>query len=101
MLFQDLRPETIKSNSKRSQIKICTCWACKNDPKLMFYDEFLNKDVLDYKQFVIDQKLSFNCLSKNHHVRDCISEFACRHESCGKKHHTLLHKDNKPMPNSN
>ena len=28
-------------------------------------------------------------------------EFTCRHESWGKKHHTLLHEDKKPMPNSN
>ena len=49
-----------------------TCWACKNDHKLMFCDDFLNKDVSDRKQFVIDLKLCFNCLSKNHHVKDCI-----------------------------
>ena len=67
----------------------------------MFCDEFLNKDVSDCKQFVIDQKLCFNCLPKNHHVKDCISEFTCIHELFGKKHHTLLHQDKKPMPNSN
>ena len=74
--------------------------ACKNDHKLMFCDEFLNKYVSDRKQFVIDQKLCFNCLSKNHHVKDCISEFTCRHESCGKKHQAVLHEDKKPMLNS-
>ena len=67
----------------------------------MFCDKFLNKDVSDRKQVVNDQKLCFNCLSKNHHVKYCISEFTCRHESYGKKHHTLLHEDKKPMPNSN
>ena len=66
----------------------------------MFCDEFLNKYVSDRKQFVIDQKLCFNCLSKNHHVKDCISEFTCRHESCGKKHQAVLHEDKKPMLNS-
>ena len=67
----------------------------------MFCDEFLNKDVSDRKQVVNDQKLCFNCLSKNHHVKYCISEFTCRHESYGKKHHALLHEDKKAMPNSN
>ena len=67
----------------------------------MFCDEFLNKDVSDCKQFVIDQKFCFNCLPKSHYVKGCISEFTCRHESCGKKHHTLLNEDKKPMPNSN
>ena len=77
------------------------CWACKNDQKLMFCDKFLNKDVSDRKQVVNDQKLCFNYLSKNHHVKYCISEFTCRHESYGKKHHALLHEDKKAMPNSN
>ena len=73
-----------KKQSKTFPNKKITCWACKNDHKLMFCDEFLNKDVSDRKQFVIDQKLCFNCLSKNHHVKDCISEFTYRHKSCGK-----------------
>ena len=90
-----------KKQSKTFTNKKFNCLACKNDHKLMFCDEFLNKYVSDRKQFVIDQKLCFNCLSKNHHVKDCISEFTCRLESCGKKHHTLLHEDKKPMPNSN
>ena len=90
-----------KKQSKTFPNKKFACWACKNDHKLMFCDEFLNKDVSDRKQFIIDRKLCSNCLSKNHHVKDCISEFTCRHESCGKKHHTLLHEEKKPMPTSN
>ena len=107
MLFYDLnailRSSTRddKKQSKTSPNKKFTCWACKNDHKQILYDEFLNKDVSDCKQFVTDQKLCFNCLSKNCHVKDCISEFTCRHETCDKKHHTLLHEDKKPMPNSN
>ena len=89
-----------KKQSKTFPNKKFTCWACKNDIKLMFCDEFLNRDVSNRKQFVVDQKLCFNCLSKNHHVADCISEFTCRHKSCGKKHHTLLHEDTKSMPYS-
>ena len=88
-----------KQHSKTFPNKKFTCWACKNDHKLIFCDEFLTKDVSDCKQLVIDQKLCFNCLSKNHHVKDCISEFTCHHESC-KKHQTLLHEDKKLMPNS-
>ena len=67
----------------------------------MLCDELLNKDVSNCRQFVIDQKLYFNCFSKHHHVKDCISEFTCRQESCGKKHYTLLHEDIKPIENSN
>ena len=67
----------------------------------MFSDDFLNRDVPNCKQFVTDQKLCFNCLSRSNHVKDCISEFTCCHESCDKNHHTLLHIDKKPMLNSN
>ena len=90
-----------KKQSKTFPNKKFNCWACKNDPKLMFCDEFLNKDISDCKRFVIDQKLCFNCLSKNHHVKNCVSEFTCRHQSRVKKHHTVLHEDEKPMPNLN
>ena len=74
-----------RDNRKQSKLfpnKKVTCWACKNEHTLMFCDEFINKDVSNHKQFVSDQKLCFNYLSKNHHVKDCISEFTCRHESC-------------------
>ena len=89
-------PTTDKKQSKTFPNKKFTCWACKNDHELMFCDEFLNKGVSVRKQFVTDRKLCFTCLSKNHHVKDCISEFTCRHKSCGKKHHILLHEGKKP-----
>ena len=90
-----------KKQSKTFPNKKFTFWACKNDHKLMLCDEILSNDVPDRKQFLIDQKLCCNCLSKTHHDKDCISEFTCSLKSCGKKHHTLLHGDEKPMPNSN
>ena len=76
-----------RKQSKTFPKKKFTCCSCKNDHKLMFCDEFLNKDVCNRKQFVINQKLCFNCLSKKHHVKDCISEHTCCHESCGKITH--------------
>ena len=53
-----------KHQTKSSSKKKFTCWLCQNDHKLMFCDDFLNKDVKNRKQFVIDQKLCFNCLGK-------------------------------------
>ena len=66
-----------KKQSKTFPNKKFTFWACKNDHKLMLCDEILSKDVPDRKQFLIDQKLCCNCLSKTHHDKDCISEFTC------------------------
>ena len=85
-----------KKYSKTFPNKKLTYWSCKNDHKLMFCGRILNKDISDRKKFVNDQKLCFNYLSKNHHVNDCISEFPCRHESCGRKHHILLHEVKSP-----
>ena len=58
----------------------------------MFCDEFFNKDAFYCKQFVIDQKRCFNCLSKKI-MSKTISEFTCRQELFGTKHYTLLHED--------
>ena len=54
-----------KKQSKTFPNKKFTCCACKNDHKLMFWDEFLNKDISDPKQFAIDQKLFLQLLVKN------------------------------------
>ena len=33
-----------------------------------------------------------NCFSKAHTFKDCIYKLKCRANSCGKRHHTLLHR---------
>ena len=49
---------------------------------------------LKERQVVMRQKgLCFNCLSKGHVVKDCRRKERCKIESCGRKHHNLLHFD--------
>ena len=49
--------------------------------------------------FVKDQKLCLNCLSKAHMLKECHSWFICCVDGCRQKHHTLLH--NEPSDNQN
>ena len=51
-----------------------------------------------YKGLTVDKRYNlarrnhqcFNCLSKTHTIEDCSSKSTCR--ECGRKHHSLLHK---------
>ena len=73
------------------------CWLCKNNHRLMDCPSFKDRSISERRQFVKDDKLCFNCLSKTHIVKDCKSSFICREKNCDKKHHTLLHEP----PNAN
>ena len=61
--------------------------------------KFKQKTATERKNFVKEQKLCFNCLSKAHMLKECQSEFRCRVDGCRQKHHTLLHKE--PLDNQN
>ena len=61
--------------------------------------KFKQKTAIERKNFVKEQKLCFNCLSKAHMLKECQSEFRCRVDGCRQKHHTLLHKE--PLDNQN
>ena len=55
--------------------------------------DFLAKTPAERNNFVSDNKLCFNCLSKGHQLNDCKSDFRCREDNCNRKHHTLLHQE--------
>lgn len=52
-----------------------------------------SKSPSERSALVKQQRLCFNCLSKDHPVKKCLSKSTCR--KCGKRHHTLLHFDEK------
>ena len=35
--------------------------------------------------------MCFNCLSTTHKIKECKSDKSCRHDGCGRRHHTFLH----------
>ena len=58
-------------------------------------DEFRSKSVYERKEFVKKESLRWNCMSKSHVTKDCISKYSCWKENRGKKYHTLLHEGKK------
>ena len=69
-----------------------SCWLCKQKHHLMDCPQFKDKSVEDRIDFARKEKLCKNCFSKGHTTKDCICKLKCRANSSGKKHHTLLHR---------
>ena len=81
--------QRIRNNFSR-QVK---CWLCSKDHKISKCLKILNASAEERQKIVREKGLCFNCLSNNHLIKECQSKFACTKEGCGKKHHTLLHRD--------
>ena len=57
----------------------------------------LNGQSVEQRNESVRQKrLCFNCLSANHIVSNCTSKCICK--ECGRKHHSMLHKQSAPPP---
>ncbi|XP_066916601.1 uncharacterized protein [Clytia hemisphaerica] len=69
------------------------CWLCSKDHKISKCPKILNASTDDRQKIVREKGLCFNCLSNNHLIKECPSKFTCTKDGCGKKHHTLLHRD--------
>ena len=93
-LFHNSIPDKSKKTTKT-----LVCYLCSQDHRIMDCVKFKQKTVVERKNFVKEQKLCFNCLSKAHMLKECQSEFRCRVDGCRQKHHTLLHKE--PLDNQN
>ena len=53
---------------------------------------FKDRSISERRPFVKDNKLSFNCLSKTHVVKDFKSSNICGEKNREKIYHTLLHE---------
>ena len=61
--------------------------------------QFKDKSIEERIDFATKEKLCKNCFSKGHTTKDCICKLKCRANSCGKKHNTLLHRqDQQQVP---
>ena len=77
------------------------CWFCKNNHRLMDYPSFKNRSISERREFVKENKICFNYLSKTHINKDCKASFICREQNCDKNHHTLLHEPPNVNVNNN
>ena len=87
------KEEEIPKESKIDNMRTLSCWVCKNNHRLMNCKDFLAKTSVERNNFVSDNKLCFNCLSKGHQLNDCKSDFRCCKDKCNRKHHMLLHQE--------
>ena len=61
--------EEISKESKIDNTRTLSCWLCKNNHRLMNRKDFLAKIPAERYNFVSDNKLCFNCLSRGQTVR--------------------------------
>ena len=83
-----------KSSNNDNQIK---CIICNKDHFFSFCDIFLNKTILERKEFVASKHRCFNCLGL-HMLPECKSEKRCKF--CQKNHHFTLHFSNQSDDNN-
>lgn len=69
------------------------CLLCNESHLLSECEQFLSKPANECYDIAKNKKLCINCLSPSHVKNHCKSKFNCK--KCKKRHHTLLHLDNK------
>lgn len=66
-----------------------SCEFCGDQHKLCFCKKFVQLDINQRRDFVLNNNICFNCLGGNHRVKECQKSTSCH--TCNKRHHTLLH----------
>ncbi|XP_057379669.1 uncharacterized protein LOC130701908 [Daphnia carinata] len=69
---------------------------CKGQHRLTDCPAFQKLAVGERFTFVQTHRLCFNCLGANHSVRFCNQWKECGRNGCNRRHHPLLHHDDKP-----
>ena len=80
-----------KGKQMENQEKM-SCWLCKQKHHLVDCPQFRDKSVEEKIDFATKEKLCKNCFLKGHTTKDCICKLKCRANSCGKKHHIILYR---------
>ena len=69
-----------------------TCPLCSERHHVSKCDMYLGKSAEDRYALAMSKYLCLNCLYPGHKVASCTSSNVCRESSCGKQHHTTLHR---------
>lgn len=88
------RPQTYQVNAKSMLVTNnntvnLRCEFCSEGHKLCFCKEFAKQGYEHRREFVIKNRMCFNCLGGNHSVYECKKPTTCK--LCKKRHHSLLH----------
>lgn len=73
-----------------------TCIMCKDNHTLSHCSEFTKLEPIERSKFATNNCLCFNCLVPGHAATACRLPVSCR--ICRRRHHSLLHNNNKPEP---
>lgn len=93
---QNKQSKTTTVHAHQTNKKL-TCPVCKNDHKIYVCKSFQEMSVVERESFITKNSRCSNCLAKNHSSSNCPSKGVCKF--CGKKHHYLLHRENKNNAN--
>lgn len=76
-----------------------SCLLCKvSGHNLQRCSRFRQKGIKERREFVLQERLCYLCLSKGHVAKDCKRKDSCLVASCGKRHHSLLHQEFPTLP---
>ena len=95
--MHSLQEDNKDNKTNQENFKII-CWLCKGNHKISNGKKLKNESTKNLN-LVIQKKLCFNCLSNTHMINTCKSKRHCQVDNCQKRHHTLLHSEEMPVPN--
>ena len=94
-----LREDNKNDKIDQENFKII-CWLCTGNHKICNSEKLKNEYTENCHSLVKQKKLCFNCLSNTHMINTCKSKRHCQVDNCQKRHHTLLHSEEMPVPNT-
>lgn len=87
-----------KDDKKDQENFTLICWLCSGSHKVSDCEKLKNESIENRRNLVKQKKLCFNCLSNTHMITKCKSKKHCQIKNCQRRHHTLLHIEQKPPP---
>ena len=70
------------------------------NPRVVSYLKLKNESTENRCNLVETEKICFNCLSNTHMINIRNTKRHCQVDNCQKRHHTLLHSEEMPVPSS-
>ena len=87
---------TLTKKFQNYAVQGSSCESCQEDHRLYACSQFKGMCLADRHKFVKDKKICSNCFQSGHSSNACPLKFTCR--ECKMKHHTLLHRSQKQLP---
>lgn len=86
---QNNRRRAQPTKAPRDNTRYYGCGICQADHRIMTCNKFLNLNLAQKYQKVLQLHYCTNCLARNHVLKNCTNQARCG--TCDQKHHTLLH----------